>query len=1597
MEVPGYEYGAVVSRTNWVAGASPSGFFRVANTQDSDGDGLTDAYEALVSGTDSYNASSDFSGVPDGLTWEEWKAHPLWGDAQNAANVRITPVLGEGVGAHPGVALVIGDLVLPVVDGAHAWELRIGEGFTSPFRVVNVYGADVRFRVEWIAAYDPPGAFVADDPDGCFVSGDGGGRGGGGGGRSISGGGGRSSGGGSGSGSSGDVSMAKVSIEEPTSFCQHGSSYNYFNVYTFPFNTPLEWSVSTPYLSVGRISETRYFINLSNFSGAPNSSETTASVFSNVLFGASSATVRIHRCAPSEPICDDCGLRHKNPTGVKACADNGPRLINVNSNDNDLDNTEDRLGAYNPEDPDLAHFRPIPYVAPEIFCCCATNAPSTNAFVIIDTYSSNLRLRDAQGAVFYAGKRIDGGETFSIEAITESPIIEGSQITYKIYDPFGNLVKTKTIKITAANAQILPDYNDDGAAKLTEHNPASAPIPRGTQWTLERRAQPYKFILQNETPSDATLTLRLTGDTHTPPRITLKNATDGATLLHPAPLPAGAATTAPPLAEKNTKTEFHLDASGAPATATLIYTSTQPDGKTLASANFTIRTIDLTMPPLLLPRGAPRAWDFTDITSGITWTVKNPAGTTITTQTTSYLDPSALPVGDYTVTATFPGVYNQGAYLVKTATLKICEITLPPGPYGARVSPHRDERLEINATPHGFPGNKINWSITPALPEGARIHPYPTGGIGGLHDYDCGDTAHISAGTHTNQTYTLRAYHPDNTNICATVQITTLDYEITPKKRIAPAGSGNIFTPYSTNTESDWKLTPSRLDNPAYAAIAFDTIPATYNNTTTLFALNTGTAARDYTITATHHTYTNLTATATLTVATITLDPADTAISLNSPDRLKITATLDNMTVSNLRWELSPMLADGARLYENEYVNTAGFSLSGVTEAWMSSGTLTNQIYTIRAYHNDTESQTRKVEAKVNFHVFAIEIKPDMNNDGKIDASDITIFESQKSSQSPCDVLYATASNEFHRIDFTLSFAPTTGEQVLILAGEQGAFRVYTDTNTPPVAISSPSGTEFTIPQNSPQLSNTFWIECMKPAIGEVTHKFRRSQNEIYEAEETITIASAEIHLLTDTDNNGIIDEAAGGEREYAKYPPGRILIQKGNPNGSTESSPRAETRFRLKPDVLHASGVITLTSLNGNDNVELWTSSIGGNKFYPPSVFPPTPISPITIPSTLWATGDIRETTILSASYSFIHGGQTISNLTAYTTIPPLSESPANNNAFVWSSLPRLQTGDGTIFEEELTKQGFNVQWFQDDDGYGTTNFFTCTLENYKKMAGAGAITIISHGAPGKHQAVYAPPDITGEVACNVWRTGETGMTTELYRDDGGEFFCVEVDTSWLATNWKPSLDYNNAIALWSICYSADISNGLSVKEAAGGRWRGGYVTPTDAVEASGVNLMFLQRMNGTTGGAMMRTAGEAYSGSIGYTSNLQMDGNWWTTLCPAPLVFDPVYPSLPVTEKRKGWGCVLLDTVLNKTTQPPAAEAVEKESGGATVSGQHWLEDSNGKFYGVGFKFDKTSDNSPTTVKAVSDKIRNEGTEGRTMDGDRVQPNTDDKQWSF
>ena len=156
---------------------------------------------------------------------------------------------------------------------------------------------------------------------------------------------------------------------------------------------------------------------------------------------------------------------------------------------------------------------------------------------------------------------------------------------------------------------------------------------------------------------------------------------------------------------------------------------------------------------------------------------------------------------------------------------------------------------------------------------------------------------------------------------------------------------------------------------------------------------------------------------------------------------------------------------------------------------------------------------------------------------------------------------------------------------------------------------------------------------------------------------------------------------------------------------------------------------------------------------------------------------------------------------------------------------------------------------------------------------------------------------------------------------------------------------------------------------------------------------------MNGSTDNARKRTAGEAWDSGSGYHTNVftgvlnaKMDGNDWTTLCPAPLADNAVFPASN-PGNRKGWGCIIFDTYMNVTNS--ASDALTKVSGCPT-SDHRWFGNADGK-YGLGFDFDKTG-GAATTMRAVADKCRNEGVGGgREMDGNRVKPSKDNRDWPF
>ena len=156
-----------------------------------------------------------------------------------------------------------------------------------------------------------------------------------------------------------------------------------------------------------------------------------------------------------------------------------------------------------------------------------------------------------------------------------------------------------------------------------------------------------------------------------------------------------------------------------------------------------------------------------------------------------------------------------------------------------------------------------------------------------------------------------------------------------------------------------------------------------------------------------------------------------------------------------------------------------------------------------------------------------------MNGDKLVDNTDIQLLIQNRVSEIPCDKLYPVASNVFNRVDLELTEDfPTSGfSQRLVLRGEQDAFRLFTDTNNPPVAVSSPQGTVYILPPPFKK-ERTVWIEYLKPTVGRVSHVYWNNTANMAIGTVSNEVVACEIYLLADTDNDGTIDPDMGGERE---------------------------------------------------------------------------------------------------------------------------------------------------------------------------------------------------------------------------------------------------------------------------------------------------------------------------------------------------------------------------------------------------------------------------------------------------------------------------------
>ena len=129
-----------------------------------------------------------------------------------------------------------------------------------------------------------------------------------------------------------------------------------------------------------------------------------------------------------------------------------------------------------------------------------------------------------------------------------------------------------------------------------------------------------------------------------------------------------------------------------------------------------------------------------------------------------------------------------------------------------------------------------------------------------------------------------------------------------------------------------------------------------------------------------------------------------------------------------------------------------------------------------------------------------------------MDVWDANIIRYNRITKAPADIFYQVESNVFHRVDLPLSNAPEGGVQQVLIQGEQDAFRVYTDTNQPPVITSSPGGALHTLtPSTVLDKTATIWIESLAPSTGLVAHVYSNYALGVPLCTGAVTIASARV------------------------------------------------------------------------------------------------------------------------------------------------------------------------------------------------------------------------------------------------------------------------------------------------------------------------------------------------------------------------------------------------------------------------------------------------------------------------------------------------------
>ena len=382
----------------------------------------------------------------------------------------------------------------------------------------------------------------------------------------------------------------------------------------------------------------------------------------------------IHRCSGGvQEMCYACGRRHSSDDGYDCSHDMGcaartsytngctcsPLLVRVNWDDDNWNFSEDRLDT-NPcaGDDETEGFRAIGVGR---YCCCHGDISGTTSVSEL-TASSELRLWNGSTAAS------SSASAFAIEAISTSPGIGSATVSYEIRDETNGFLRTVTRQVTAANLEIRPDFNDDGAVD----NYDRFYFDDGGTWQLRVRDEPYKFALVSECPSAASASLLAVQVEGT--GTVIRTETTGGTIL-----PLNTISTSPLFAAKNETKDLFVDTSGGPGTLYLHYSLGFGGAHAPLADTRQIHVVDANVREEWATTNSlpDLVYNFSDVLGDVYWTIYDDEDNVVDYGDDSSFTPIDLPPGNYTVEVYFADVYEDGILgYTSSANLHVVDVRL---------------------------------------------------------------------------------------------------------------------------------------------------------------------------------------------------------------------------------------------------------------------------------------------------------------------------------------------------------------------------------------------------------------------------------------------------------------------------------------------------------------------------------------------------------------------------------------------------------------------------------------------------------------------------------------------------------------------------------------------------------------------------------------------------------------------------------------------------------------------------------------------------------------------------------------------------------